>query len=108
MSQRDEKIAFYQEESKNLGLNLPDSLIEQITIDLGPSIFNPDAEVVACSQASELETIKNNFLKKKLEVDASDDELDAAIQNVCEKMGSSNKKKYRALFYALLFKHFKK
>jgi hypothetical protein len=41
-------------------------------------------------------------LKKKLGLSASDEELDAAIKEVCEKMGSSNRNKYRALFYALL------
>jgi len=34
--------------------------------------------------------------------------LDAAIKDVCEKMGSANRNKYRALFYALLAQKFKK
>jgi len=38
----------------------------------------------------------------------SDPELDKAIQKVCEAMGSSNRTKYRALFYALLVKAFSK
>jgi hypothetical protein len=34
--------------------------------------------------------------------------MDAAIKKVCEAMGSSNRHKYRALFYALLTKEFGK
>jgi len=40
---------------------------------------------------------------KKLGLDDSP-ELDDAIKKVCETMGSSNRNKYRALFYALLAK----
>ena len=45
---------------------------------------------------------------KKLGIMQPDEELDAAIENVCEIMGRSNKHKYRALFYALLAKNFGK
>jgi len=74
-----------------------------VTKGLGPSIYKDDAELVSCSEASELETVKKNFLIKKLALEDGEN-LDAAIQTVCEKMGSSNKKKYRAIFYYLLVK----
>ena len=108
MGKRDEKIEQYTAESKKLGLDLDNDLIEKVTIGLGPSIYKKDSETIACSQASELETVKKNFLQKKLGLSASDDEMDAAIKKVCETMGSSNRNKYRALFYALLAKEFKK
>jgi small subunit ribosomal protein S1 len=50
-----------------------------------------------------LETVKKNFLIKKLSLEDGDN-LDTAIQSVCEKMGTKNKKKYRAVFYYLLVK----
>jgi hypothetical protein len=107
MSQKEEKIALYIANAKELGLGLSDDLINKVTSGLGPSIYNADSETVACSQSDELGTIKNNFLIKKLGVDASDD-LDSAIKLACEKMGSSNRNKYRALMYALLVVHFGK
>jgi hypothetical protein len=107
MSKLDEKIAAYQEEAKKLGLDLSPDLIEKVTKGLGPSIYNKDAEGVACSQQNELETVKKNFLQKKLGL-KDDAALDAAIKEVCEKMGSANKNKKRALFYALLVKKFGK
>jgi hypothetical protein len=108
MSQKDEKIALYIANAKELGLGLSDELISLVTSGLGPSIYNADSEKVACSQNDELDTIKKNFLIKKLGVDATDSELDNAIKSACEKMGSSNRNKYRALMYALLVKHFNK
>ena len=107
MSKLDEKIAQYTKAAQDLGLALDDELIAKATSALGPSIYNKDAETVSCSDSSELDTVKNNFLIKKLGLD-DDASLDAAIKKVCETMGTSNRNKYRALFYALLAKEFGK
>ena len=107
MGARDDKIAKYIEENKKLGLGLSDDLITKVTKGLGPSIYKKDSETVSCSQASEMETVKKNYLIKKLGMDNSG-ALDAAIKDICEKMGSANRNKYRALFYAMLAQKFKK
>ncbi len=108
MSQKEEKLALYCGANKELGLDLSDDLIIKVTVGLGPSIYRKDAEMVSCSESSELERVRENFLKNKLGLTLSDPELDKAIQKVCEAMGSSNRTKYRALFYALLVKAFSK
>jgi len=108
MSKLDEKIEHYIAVSKELGLGLSDDLINKVTAGLGPSIYKQDAEIVSCSDSSELETVKKNFLGGKLGIDADDATLDTAIKKVCEVMGTSNRHKYRALFYALLTKEFDK
>jgi len=104
MSKLDEKIALYQGENKKLGLGLSDDYIAKVTKSLGPSIYRKDTEIVSCGSKDELERVKKNFLKKKLGLEKSDDELDAMLKKVCEKMGTSNRRKYRALFYGLLAK----
>jgi len=108
MSKLDEKIELYTKNSNELGLGLSDELIAKVTASMGPVIYNDDSETVACSSSDELETIMDNFLKKKLALTNSDDELKSAIKGVCEAMGSSNRNKYRALFYTLLVKKFVK
>ena len=108
MSQQTEKIAHYIAESKKMNLRLSDDLITKVTVGLGPSIYSHDSETVSCTDKGEVATVRENFLKKKLGLTQPDDELDAAIENVCEMMGTSNKHKYRALFYALLAKNFGK
>jgi hypothetical protein len=108
MSQQADKIALYIAERKKLDLLLSDELITKVTVGLGPSIYKQDSETVSCTDSSELATVRDNFLKKKLGITQADAELDAAIKNVCEMMGTSNKHKYRALFYALLTKNFGK
>jgi hypothetical protein len=107
MSKLDDKVALYTKSANDLGLGLDEDFIAKVAKGLGPSIYNKDAETVSCSDSSETDRVKSNFLIKKLGLEDSD-ELDAAIKEVCEKMGSSNRNKYRVLFYALLAKKFNK
>jgi hypothetical protein len=108
MSKRDELIALYAKELKEKAGVTPDmDLLTKVTIGCGPSIYNKDASTVSCTQANELETVKNNFLIKKLGL-KDGPELDKAIKEVCEQLGSSNRNKYRAMFYYLLAKKFGK
>jgi hypothetical protein len=62
---------------------------------------------VAGTDASELETIKANFLIKKLGL-ADGPKLMEAINAVIETYGKSERNKYRAVVYYMLVKHFGK
>lgn len=85
-------------------------LIEAIVDYLGPTIYQDDAEIVASSDPSELKTVRESFLKKKLGLadKYSNGELDDAIAEVVETLGKSNRTKYRAVVYYLLAQKFKK
>ena len=81
MGKRDEWIAKYAEDLKTKCNMTPDmDLLTKVTIGCGPAIYNKDAQTVAGGQASELETVKNNFLIKKLGL-ADGPELMEAIDN---------------------------
>ena len=103
MSKFDEKLALYQSEMNKLGLQFDADLLTKVTKGLGPSIYKADAETVSGSDKSELATVKNNFLIKKLGL-SDGPKLDSAIDAVIEKVGKSNPKKYRAIVYYLLVK----
>jgi hypothetical protein len=107
MSKLDEKVEKYTQETKSLGLKIPSDFLAKVTKGLGPSIYKKDAETISCTQSSELDTVKKNFLGKKLGL-SDDSAMDKAIKEVCEEMGTSNKSKYRAIFYALLAQKFDK
>jgi len=109
INQREAKIQAMIEEANKLGLDLSEDLIRKVVIGLGPAVFRKASELVSCSQPKELETIRENFLKKKLGLtNLSDEELDKAIEEVCEILGKSNRAKKRVHFYALLIKKFNK
>ncbi len=108
MSKRQELIEKYADDLKNkIGENPDMDLLEKVVIGCGPAIYNKDASTVSGSSSAELETVKNNFLIKKLGL-KDGPELDKAIAAVMEKYGKSERNKYRAVVYYLLAKHFGK
>lgn len=108
MGKRDELIEKYADDLKSkCGLSPDMDLLTKVTIGCGPSIYNADASTVAATQDSELETVKENFLMKKLGL-ADGPELMDAINAAMDTYGRSERNKYRAVVYYLLVKHFGK
>ncbi len=107
MSKLDELVGKYIEDANKIESNPDVDLLRKIAKSMGPSIYNQDASTVSSSDKKELETVKKNFLMKKLGLSESDN-LDEAIDSVMEKYGKSNRNKYRVVVYYLLAKHFNK
>jgi len=104
MSKRDDLIVKYAADIKDkFGKSADMDLLTKVTIGCGPSIYNKDAATVSGSDQSELDTVKNNFVKKKLGVN-SDADADKAIAKVMDAYGKSNRNKYRAVVYYMLTK----
>ncbi len=107
MSKFDDKVAMYTQAMKGYHRDAVDAgLFERVTKALGPSIYLEDASRVSCSDKAERDRVKNNFLIKKCGL-ADSPALDAAVAAVCDEMGSSNKDKWRAVFYYMLVKKLK-
>ncbi|SMC55866.1 DUF2853 family protein [Primorskyibacter flagellatus] len=108
MGRRDELIEKYADDLRTkCGMDPDMDLLRKVTIACGPAIYNADASTVAGSQPDELETVKKNFLMKKLGL-PDGAELDDAIKSVIETYGQSERNKYRAVIYYMLTKHFRK
>lgn len=108
MSKRDDLIEKYAADIKSKFGETPDmDLLTKVAIGLGPAIYNRDASKVSGSDDKELQTVKNNFLIKKLGLSDSPALMDA-INTVIEKYGKSEKNKHRAVIYYQLARHFKK
>ncbi|WP_170334375.1 DUF2853 family protein [Ruegeria arenilitoris] len=108
MGKRDDLIAKYAEDLKDkCGMDADMDLLTKVTIGCGPAIYDADASTVAATQDGELETVKNNFLIKKLGL-ADGPELMEAINKVLETYGMSERNKYRVVVYYMLTKHFGK
>ena len=106
MGKRDDLIARYAQDLKDKCGMAPDmDLLTKVTIGCGPSIYNADAATVAASQPGELETVKENFLVKKLGL-ADGPQLMDAIHKAIDTYGQSERNKYRAVIYYMLTKHF--
>lgn len=108
MGKRDDLIAQYAEDLRNkCGMEPDMDLLTKVTIGCGPAIYNDDASTVAASQPTELQTVKDNFLIKKLGLSDGPELMDG-INAAIETYGKSERNKYRAVFYYMLTKHFGK
>lgn len=108
MSRRDELIATYADDLRSKCGITPDmDLLTKVTIGCGPVIYNDDSATVAASDPAELQTVKNNFLVRKLGLPDGPQLMDA-IHAVIEIYGPSERRKYRAVIYYMLVRHFGK
>lgn len=109
MSKLDEKVGQYIDDLKSkVGESNPDvDLVRKIAKAQGPSIYKADAETVSSSSEGEMNTVKKNFIMKKLGI-TDEGKAEDALNQVIEKYGKSNRNKYRVVVYYLLTKHFKK
>lgn len=108
MSKRDDLIQQYAAHIKEkFGENADMDLLTKVAIGLGPAIYNADASKVSGSDSKELETVKKNFLMKKLGLKDSPALMDG-INAVIDKYGRSERSKHRAVVYYMLAKHFNK
>ncbi|HMB63046.1 MAG TPA: DUF2853 family protein [Eudoraea sp.] len=107
-SRRDDLIAQYAADIQGKFQESPDmDLLTKVTIGLGPAIYNTDSSKVSGTDDSELQTVKNNFLIKKLGL-SEGPQLMEGIQSVINTYGISERNKYRAVVYYMLTKHFNK
>jgi hypothetical protein len=108
MGKRDDLIAQYADDLKNkCGMDPDMDLLRKVTIGCGPAIYNRDASTVAATQPAELETVKKNFLMKKLGL-ADSAALMEGIEAAMDTYGRSERSKYRAVVYYMLVKQFNK
>ena len=108
MSKFQAALDLYTKELKDkAGVTADADLLKAVTKACGPAIYNEDSCRVSTSDKTELERVKKNFLIKKLGL-SDGPALDAAISEVGEQLGKSNRNKYRAMFYYLLTKKFGK
>ena len=91
----------YGADVKKYAKKFDEEAVAGIVRHCGIALRSADASLVGCSQPKELERVRESFLKKKLALTDSDDELDKAIAAVCKKMQSARQKS-RVTFYYLL------
>ena len=87
--------------------NADEKAIGGIVKHLGIALRGKDGSLVSCSDKSELDRVRDSWLKKKMGLTDDDATLDAAIKEVCETMKDESRK-HRVTFYYLLAEKFNK
>jgi hypothetical protein len=100
MSKFDECMAKYTAYLDGAGIAYDADALTAVAKGLGPSIYLADASLVSCSDQTELDRVKANYVIKKLGLEDGPN-VDAAIAAICEKT-KDTRQKHRAVFYYLL------
>jgi hypothetical protein len=105
---KDELIENYAGHIREKFGETPDlEFLNLVATGLGPAIYNRDASLVSGTDETELETVRKQFLVKKLGL-ADGPHLTHAIKEVMREYGASERNKYRAVVYYILARRFKK
>jgi hypothetical protein len=84
-----------------------DTAIEGVVRHCGIALQSRDASLVSFTNKSELERVREKFLKKKLGLSMSDEELDGAIASIGDRM-KAVRNEDRVTVYYMLADHFGK
>ena len=96
----------YMDDIRNYVDDPDEAQVNALAGDFFIAMQDPDSSVVNCAQDSELERVRESFLKKKLDLNYDDKKLDDAIRDVCETMSAKGAEKNRVTFYYLLLEKF--
>jgi len=107
MSDMEDKLQKYKDDATaQLGkageANIDDAILSELVNNLKLVIDNKDALYVAGSDPSEMETVRKNYVVKKLNI--ADQEKGAAAVTTVAKQMADSRMKNRAAFYYLVKK----
>lgn len=95
-------MADYSADIKKYTKSVDEAAVSTIVKYCGIALQKADSSLVSCSDATELERVRDGFAAKKLGLSAS--AAEAAMQKVCAAM-KEDRTKHRVTFYYLLAEH---
>jgi len=95
----------YLPDVKTYHAEVDEAAVKGIVKHCGIALAKRDSSLVSASDKSELDRVRDSFLKKKLGLTAPDAELDAAVKEVADAM-KADRSKSRVTFYYLLAKKY--
>jgi hypothetical protein len=102
MATKEDVMQDYVRQLTDLGVSIDMDTLEMAFNACGPANYKEDSMYVAASDKTELERVYKNFVSDELGINDEEKGM-AMIHAVAEKM-SSERMKYRAVFYYLLAK----
>jgi Protein of unknown function (DUF2853) len=99
--------ADYIDDVRRYAADATEEVVGKIVKHLGIALTGKDSSLVSASDPSELERVRESWCKRKLALENSDEDLDAAIATVMAAM-KEDRNKQRVTVYYLLAAHFGK
>jgi 3-dehydroquinate synthetase len=99
--------ADYIDDVRRYDADATEDAVGKIVKHLGIALAGKDSSLVSASDPSELERVRESWCKRKLGLEHSDEDLDAAIASIMTVM-KEDRNKQRVTVYYLLATHFGK
>ena len=100
-------MADWAADVKKYAPNADDKVIAGIVRHCGIALHKVDSSLVSYSDPEELKRVREGFIKKKLAITDSDDDIDKALASVGKVLEGVNRKN-RVTVYYLVAKHYNK
>ncbi len=105
-SDYDKHVPYFENIKEKYDAKADEAVVMAITKYLGASLNDRDSKYVSCTDETERNTVRDNFLKKKLGLKDDNEALDAKVMAVCDEMKAAKQRmKDRVSFYYLLAKN---
>lgn len=98
-------IQKHKDDVKKYAANVNTAALDKMAKNYALVLSNKDSQFVSCSDQAEKDTVRENFLKKKLGLTESEEVLNAAIEEVCVTMKEDRFKSRLAFYYLLAEKY---
>ncbi|MBL8858818.1 MAG: DUF2853 family protein [Planctomycetes bacterium] len=95
----------YATDIKKYTPKVNDAAVKGIVKHLGIALQSKDASLVSASDPTELARVRDSWLKKKLGLTDSDEQLDASVKWAVEKMKDDRSKSRVTVYYLLAEKY---
>jgi 3-dehydroquinate synthetase len=82
-----------------------EAAVGAIVKHLGIALRNRDSSLVSGTDPEELKRVRESWCKKKLGITETDDEIDAAVKTVIDKMKADRTKERVTVYYLLAEKY---
>ena len=85
--------------------NIDEQLLANVINVIEPSIYGKNWKIISCSKKVDLAIIREEFLKKVLNLSDSNRQLDRTIKEVCKKLKNAKRKNRVTIYYLLAKKY---
>lgn len=96
-----QQIDMVKKSLSKISIELPEDILIETAIELGPSIYDIDSKFVNTSDPNELNLVKTEFLIGKLNI-TDNDLINTLIDETIVIVEPLKNKKYRIIFYSIL------
>ncbi len=98
-------VKLYKEDLNKYEDYVDEKLLSNVIDAIDPSIYGKNWKIISCSKKVDLAIIREEFLKKVLNLSDSNRQFDRSIKEICKKLKNAKRKNRVTVYYLLAKKY---